>query len=181
MGSLRSARYSLAILETGRKRALPTHSDDNTRTKKARDTGSPSNNHSFDTSDMDVDPQPAHRVRETMTEVNRYEKVNQHLSTDHLSYCIFPANLLQQVFLGIIVQILGVYCQVQQSVFVQFVFDNYTPTEPQLIKFTSKGETNPPFQLWLAQVAISSLGLRIFLSQVATSLRSMGIMYVNLG
>ena len=63
------------FLETSRKRALSTHSDDDdTRSKKARDTGSPSNNHSFDTSDMDVDPQPDHRFRETMTEVNRYEK-----------------------------------------------------------------------------------------------------------
>ncbi|KAF8345299.1 hypothetical protein F5887DRAFT_1159043 [Amanita rubescens] len=54
------------FLETSRERALSTQYDDDTRSKKARDSKSPSNNdHSFNTSD---DPEPDHRVRETVTE-----------------------------------------------------------------------------------------------------------------
>ncbi|KAF8345272.1 P-loop containing nucleoside triphosphate hydrolase protein [Amanita rubescens] len=58
------------FLETSRKPALSTQYDDNTRSKKARDSRSPSNNdHSFNTSD---NPEPDHRVRETVaSEVNR--------------------------------------------------------------------------------------------------------------
>src|SRR6266550_6429612 len=61
------------FLASSRKRALSTHFGDD-RSKKARDTGSPSNNDSlFNTSasHTDVNPEPD-GARETVTEVNRY-------------------------------------------------------------------------------------------------------------
>ena len=66
------------------------------------------------------------------------------------------------------------------------VFDKgHAPTELPLTKITLQGTTGNhlPLQLWPAQVAISSLELRMLLSRVASWSGSGGIttVYVTLG